>query len=134
VRKSSGVIIGAVRLENDRAADLKAFNEDVKLDLKADWRLGASNSISGFFSSFSCGRWKTLKSSSSTSMSGTDNGWSSDPLSLGGDETCCSRRTGNDLLPRELGVMREGDASLMDSSSNEGMDSLDMVLVERTDS
>lgn len=137
VRKSSGVIIGVVRLENDLAADLNAFNEDVKLDLKADLSLGGSNSISGFFSSLPCGRWKTLKSSSSRSMSGADNGWSSDPLSLDGDESDCNLRTGNDLFPLELGVtkeLREGDTSLTESSSNEGMDSLDIVLVESKDS
>jgi len=38
VRKSSGVIIGVVRDENDIAADLKARNEAVKFDLKADFR------------------------------------------------------------------------------------------------
>ena len=137
VRKSSGVIIGDVRLENDFAADLKAFKEDVKLDLKADLSLGASNSISGFLSWLPLGRWKTLKSSSSRMRSGADNGWSSDPLSLDGDESDCSLRTGNGLFPRELGVnkeLREGDTSLIDSSSNEGMDSLDIVLVESKDS
>jgi hypothetical protein len=55
VRKSSGSIIGGARLDNDHAADLKAFNDDVKLDLKADLRRGASSWISGLFSSFSCG-------------------------------------------------------------------------------
>jgi len=38
VRKSSGVIIGVVRLENDLAADLNALSEAVKFDLKADLR------------------------------------------------------------------------------------------------
>ena len=51
VRKSSGVIIGAVRLENDLAADLNALSEEVKFDLKADFRLGSSSGISGFFPS-----------------------------------------------------------------------------------
>lgn len=40
VRKSSGVIIGVVRAENDFAADRKARNEAVRFDLKADRRRG----------------------------------------------------------------------------------------------
>lgn len=42
VKKSSGVTIGVVRAEKDRAADLRAFNEAVRFDLKADLRLGDS--------------------------------------------------------------------------------------------
>lgn len=42
VKKSSGVTIGVVNAENDRAADLSAFREAVRLDLKADFRLGDS--------------------------------------------------------------------------------------------
>jgi hypothetical protein len=42
VRKSSGVIIGVTRVENDLAADLRALKEAVKFDLKADLRLGDS--------------------------------------------------------------------------------------------
>jgi len=44
VRKSSGVIIGAVRLESDFAADRSAFNEAVKFDLNADFLLETSGS------------------------------------------------------------------------------------------
>jgi hypothetical protein len=44
VRKSSGVIMGAVRLENDRAAERSAFKDAVRFDLKADFRLGSCNS------------------------------------------------------------------------------------------
>jgi hypothetical protein len=54
VRKSSGVIIGVVRDENDIAADLKARNEAVKFDLKADFRWGDAICSPGF-SSFLCG-------------------------------------------------------------------------------
>jgi hypothetical protein len=69
------------------------------------------------------------------SISGVDNGWSSTALSAGGEERIL--REGKDLLPLELGVtieLRDGDASPMDSSSNEGMDSHDTVLVDTTDS
>jgi len=38
VKKSSGVIIGAVRLEIDFAADRRAFRDAVKFDLNADLR------------------------------------------------------------------------------------------------
>lgn len=40
VRKSSGVIIGVVMLDIDRAAARSAFNEAVKFDLNADLRRG----------------------------------------------------------------------------------------------
>ena len=74
VRKSSGVIIGGERLENDLAADLNAFNEAVKLDLKADLRLRVSSSMLAFLPSLSRGFSKALKSSSSMSIPGADNG------------------------------------------------------------
>ena len=54
VRKSSGVIIGVVRFENDLAAYLRARRDAVKFDLKADLRRGDSISISGFSSSLAC--------------------------------------------------------------------------------
>ena len=73
VRKSSGVIIGAVRLDSDLAADRNALSEEVRLDLKADLRRGASMTIWASFSPLR-GVWNTLKSSSSTSISWTDNG------------------------------------------------------------
>ena len=135
VRKSSGVIIGVVIDENDLAADRKARNEAVRFDLKADLRGGESISILGVSCSLDWGLWKTLKSSSSMSISGADNGWSSTALSTGGEENI--RRVGEERLPLELGVTRElrdGEASLTDSSSNDGMDSHDTVLVDTTDS
>lgn len=52
VRKSSGVIMGVVRLENDLAADLNALSEAVKFDLNADLRRGDSVSTLFFSSSF----------------------------------------------------------------------------------
>jgi hypothetical protein len=42
VKKSSGVTIGAVRLEKDIAADRRAFRDAVRFDLKADFRVGNS--------------------------------------------------------------------------------------------
>ena len=134
VRKSSGVIIGVVRAENDFAADRKARNETVRFDLKADLR-GGSTRILEFSCSLGCGLSKTLKSSSSMSISGTDNGWSSTAFSTGGEESV--RRVGKDRLPLGLGVTRElrdGEASLTDSLSNDGIDSHDTVLVDKTDS
>jgi hypothetical protein len=53
VRKSSGGIMGAVRLENDLAADLSARSDAVRFDLKADLRGGVEASVSNFSS---CGR------------------------------------------------------------------------------
>ena len=101
VRKSSGVIMGIVRPEIDLAAMLKALSEDVKLDLKADLRLGSSRWLLAFFPVDTCGLSKALKSSSSMSISRADKGWSFEPFSLGGDETDRKRRTGNDLFPRK---------------------------------
>ena len=78
VRKSSGVIIGVVRLENDLAADLRARRDAVKFDLKADFLRVDSTPTTDFSSSFSRDFWKTRKSSSSiaisSSFSDTDNG------------------------------------------------------------
>jgi hypothetical protein len=103
VKKSSGVTIGTVRLENDLAADLRAFKDAVRLDLKADLRLGNSRLwMLDLFPPISCCS-KTLKSNESTSMSDPDNG-SSNILSPGGDETGCILRVGKDFLPRDPGV------------------------------
>jgi hypothetical protein len=138
VRKSSGVIIGAVRDEIDLAADLKAFSEAVRLDLKADFRFGVSRPGGGLFSSFGGGFSNTLKSKSSKSSSAPaiDNG-SSASGSPGGDNNGCSLRLGNDLRPRDPGVMtelNEGEDPSIDSLSRDGMDSLDIVLEDMIDS
>ncbi len=63
VRKSSGVIIGVVKVENDFAAYLKARSDAVRFDLNAD--LGRGDSILGscFSSPWSRVFWKTRKSS-----------------------------------------------------------------------
>lgn len=133
VRKSSGVIIGVVRLENDFAADLKARSDAVKFDLNADLRRGGSTPVVSCWSlGKSDGLWKTLKSSSSTSTS--DKGWScrvSSPANVG-----WYLLVGKDLLPLELGVIIElggVDASLREASSKDGTDSLDVVLLDMTD-
>lgn len=136
VRKSSGVIIGVVRDENDLAADLKAFKEAVKFDLNADFLLGGSGPAGRLLCSFAGGSSKTLKSSSSKSKPATDNGSmaSGSPV---GDRSGCNLLLGYDLLPRELGVMtelKEGEDSSMDASSREGIDSLDIVLEDMMDS
>ena len=136
VRKSSGSIIGAVKLENDFAADRNAFNEAVKFDLKADLRRGDSSSTTeGVMISsvdLSMVLWKTRKSNSSKSISDEDKGWSSE-----GDDIDCSLRGKVGLRFLGLGViieLYEGEASLRESPSSEGIDSLDIVLVDMTDS
>lgn len=72
VRKSSGVIIGAVMFEMDFAADLNARRDAVKFDLKADfWRsVGISPSFWRSLFSFP----NTRKSISQESRSGSDKG------------------------------------------------------------
>jgi hypothetical protein len=73
-------------------------------------------------------------------MSDIDNGWSSEMLSPGG-ERGCRLRDGRDFRPRDIepewGVdseLTDGEASLIDSSSSDGIDSLDIVLVDKIDS
>lgn len=73
-------------------------------------------------------------------MSDIDNGWSSEVLPPGG-ERGCSLREGKDFRPRDIepewGVdseLTDGEASLIDSSSSDGIDSLDIVLVDKIDS
>jgi hypothetical protein len=139
VRKSSGVIRGVVSDENDFAAERKARSEAVKFDLKADFRgMGiASVDILDLLSGWSCGFWKTRKSNSSMLIAGDNNGWSSRLASVTGSEGVRTLFHGDDLRPREPGVTRElrdGEASLMHSSSSDGIDSLDTVLADIRDS
>ena len=137
VRKSSGMIIGLVRLENDLAANLRAFKEAVKLDLNADFRLGISSSTSVSWPSLSCAFSKTLKSNSSKSISDPDldRGWSCAALSPGGDESENNLRVGKDLLPRDgvMSELRDSDDPLIELLSKDGIDSLDMVLVDASE-
>lgn len=135
VRKSSGSIVGVVRFESDLAAERNAFSEAVRFDLKADLRRGDSSSttegVNNTSSFLSWGRWNTRKSSSSKSISGEERGSSE------GEATECILRASKGLRFRGLGVITElyeGEASLRESPSSEGIDSLDMVLVDITDS
>jgi hypothetical protein len=84
VRKSSGGIDEKFRFENERAAWRKARNDAVRFDLKADFS-GRKGNLELFLSGASSLLPNTLKSSSSTSISGEDRGWFSS--SPGGDET-----------------------------------------------
>lgn len=136
VRKSSGGIIGVVRVPKDFAAFRSARSDAVRFDLKADLRGGDATSTSDLVSSLEGDFWKTLKSNSSTAISGVFSGWSSELPS--GDESVRILRGGVDLFPRgiDVGVIREpreGESSI-DSSPKEGIESLDNVLVDMTDS
>lgn len=134
VRKSSGVIIGVVRLEIDLAADRRARSDAVRFDLKADFCRGAGK-ISTFSLPLPSGFLKTLKSSSSISSTGSNNGWSA-MLSPGGEEIGSSFRVGKDRLPREDGVTGNpggSEASPMEPSMREGTESVDNVRPDRYD-
>jgi len=79
---------------------------------------------------------KTLKSSSSRSICGLERGWSSTELSPGGDDRECSLRLGTCFLPRGEGVASEfndSDDPLIELSPKDGIESLDMVLVDVTE-
>jgi len=106
VRKSSGMTSGAVILEIDLAAYLRAFRDAVKLDLNVNLRGGIDGSVLSSWTSVLIGFPNTIELSSSVSISGPDSGWS-DVISPGGDERTCSLRLGVDLFPREPGVARD---------------------------
>lgn len=72
VRKSSGVIMGAVMFEMDFAADLNARKDAVKFDLKADFWRNAGTPPSFWLSLLPS--LNTLKSISQESRSGSDRG------------------------------------------------------------
>lgn len=138
VRKSSGVIIGAVRLEKDLAAERSAFRDAVRFDLNADLRTGSPRSIvfgCDVIPRLFCDRSNTRKSSSSISISGEDNGWSS-AVNPDCEDIDCSLLDGMDLLPLGGVIIdpKVGEASLMESPSKDGIDSLESVLVDMTDS
>jgi len=134
VRKSSGVIIGVVMLEIDLAADRRARSDAVRFDLKADFCRGAGK-VSTFSLPLPSGFLKTLKSSSSMSSTGSDNGWSA-ILSPGGEEIGSSFRVGKERLPREDGVTGnpgDSEASPIEPSIREGTESVDNVRLDRYD-
>jgi hypothetical protein len=138
VRKSSGVIIGALRAESDMAADFKAFKEAVKFDLKkTDFRrVGSKSSTAVSSCSWNFGDLsKTLKSSSSKSKADLESGWSSTELPSGDDREC-SLRAGPGLLPRGEGLVREfreSEDPLIEPSSKDGIESQDVVLPNAND-
>jgi hypothetical protein len=134
VRKSSGGIDEKFRLEKERAAWRKARSEAVKFDLKADLS-GVKGSREIFLPGTSSLPPKTLKSSSSSSFSGEDRGWLS--CSPGGEETGSrERRVGwrFRLLGGVCGDSNEESVSVVNELLSDGMDSIEIVLFESTDS
>jgi len=92
---SSCGMLGAVKFEKDFAADLRALNEAVKLDLKVDFCFTARFGLGGKVwtgkekGSFDVGVWS---------------GWLSRQFSAGGEETTFSRRMAEGLRVRYEGV------------------------------
>lgn len=136
VSKSSGGIEGKLMDEIDLAADRRARSEAVKLDLKAyfsglkgcsNWDLGGSAS----------GCWQTVKSNSPRSRSSIASGCSSGLP--GGDTTGSSDlRIGLNRLLREAGLALPGVStddtnSVANESPKEGIESIEMVLVEKVE-
>jgi len=106
VRKSSGIVNGAVMLVMDLAAYLRAFNDAVKLDLNVNLRGSTEFSVLISGTSALVGVPKIIESSSSVSVSGPDSGWS-EVISPKGDDKTCNLLVGADFFPRELGVVSD---------------------------
>lgn len=132
VKKSSGGIEGKLIAEKDLAADLRARSEAVKLDLKTDLS-GLKGLRNWDLETFSSGSVDNLISNSSSSRSPPAKGCSS--TEPGGDTTGSrDLRIGVDLLRRDnglgvLGVSKERP-SLVKDSSNDGIESMEYVLVD----
>lgn len=131
VKKSSGRMVGAARLEMLFAAERRARREAVRLDLNAD--LGLGDGVSSFLS-FASGLVKTRKSSSSTSI-GSESGWSV-TISKGGEFAgllSCFLVGVTRRRPRKEGVRgkpEDSEASPLEESISEGVESEDMVVLD----
>lgn len=95
VSKSSCGMLGAVKFENDFAADFNALSEAVKLDLNADFCLTARFGL--------CGNVWFILEKVSVEV-GVCRGWLSRQLSAGGDDTTFSVRIAKCLRLRYDGV------------------------------
>lgn len=91
VSRSSGGTLGAVKFENDFAADLSAWKDAVRLDLNDLNR--SEETVGGVTTS----GISIVSRSSQSSGWNCSNGWSKMQSSFGGDETILSRRSDNDL-------------------------------------
>jgi len=140
-RKSSGMTGGAVKLAIDRAderaAILIARRDAVIFDLNPLWRIINTSDVSLQVSAMEAFS-EDLKVKSSISSSGLDSGWS-EALSPAEIEAKDSQlRVGVDFRPLRLGVAKddrkEREAPPGDASSNDGIDSDDIVLIDKTDS
>lgn len=130
VRKSSAGIEGRFMDEKERAALRRARKLAVKLDLNADLN-GRKGTIISAVATLSGGDSKTLKSNSSTSADGRDNGCSS--RSPGGEDTGVRDLfVGRDFRPRteRRGVSTDCMGSVTNESVSDGRDSNETALVE----
>lgn len=109
VSMSSGGMLGAVKFENDLAADLRACSEAVRLDLN-DLNLSdeAGDGVTG------SGMSKLAMSSQSSGVK-CSNGWSNTQSSAGGDDTAFPRRSGSDLW-YESGVLNSSQCEAKDGA------------------
>lgn len=133
VRKSSGIIIGAVIFEIDLAADLRALRDAVRFDLNVNLRTVDDGSTSVLSSSLFTVCSNVVESRSSTSNSEPDKGCSG-VVSPGGDGKDCNLLVGIALFPLEPGVAgepKDKESPQSDPSSRDGTDSVDIVLDER---
>lgn len=100
VRKSSGGILGAVKLEKDLAADLMACNDAVRFDLN-DLNRSVDGGNNDAILAISDDLILSVSSASEWS-----NGWSATQSSVGGDEIILSLRSVTDVRRKESGVLR----------------------------
>src|SRR5436305_1365793 len=126
VRKSSA-LTGAVKLENERAADLRTRNDAVRLDFREDFdRAELTVSFPEFLSSSNFESVTGIIRSSRLSTS-VWSGWSCPHSSGGGDESVFTLRSPANLRLEMSGVdgwlKDELDSS---SVSRDGIDSLDI--------
>jgi hypothetical protein len=123
VRKSSGGTLGAVKLENDFAADLSAWSEAVRFDLND---LNRMDALGGVATIPGIGMSQVTSQSLGVKWS---NGWSRMQSSFGGDCTSFSLRSGAGFLPIELGVdgLLHDDATDRSSVSVDGIEGSDSL-------
>lgn len=137
VRKSSDGMDEKLMVEKDLAADRKARNEAVRLDLKAYLRgLNCSNKCGV------CSSSSSMDSGSASSISASVSGLEARGCSRsspGGERTGSKdRRIGDILRPRNDGLGLPGVStdempSVTYDSPSDGIESIDMVRVDRAE-
>lgn len=122
VSRSSGGMEGAVKLEKDLAADLRAWKEAVRLDLKEDRAFVVAERVSWIRMTWTS--WSAMSMLLVLSAEKERSGWSWTQSSFGGEEMVFSLREKEGVM----GLLHDTDD--WSSNSREGIESLEM---DRTD-